>query len=455
MKFFKIILFLFIALFSFNLYAQSHTYDSFFYGSEADDDMKVMDAGDSFANKGIQYGLDLNPSIIYQEADDYRLFTCLVNARVWAKSYLWSDSFLYVRVKDSFLGVISAADSYSSVESDNLIDLDLAYIDTRSSAGAVTFAMGRKYFSMGTGLVLDDRGDGAEFSVNGSLYSLRLLGMYTGLLLKDNNPYGFSDRDTADGAKRVFAGGTASFHYLNHEFYLLGLVEVDLSEQDKAQRTKYNAQYYGAGATGVFKENFSYYAEFIYQMGSGYDAANEKTSISAFAVNSGLDWFIPVALNPVIMLQYAFGSGDEKRSNYATSNLQGVDADDSGFIYFGSFNGGYAFRPRLGNMHVISAGASCVPFANSSSARLKKMSLMAKYIYYMKDVTSAGVTGVNESGGGLDEAFLGQGIDAALRWEIYYDLSFYINYGVFFPGSAYSSDTGETQFAMAGVNLSF
>jgi len=80
------------------------------------------------------------------------------------------------------------------------------------------------------------------------------------------------------------------------------------------------------------------------------------------------------------------------------------------------------------------------------------MSLMAKYSYYMKDVTTAGV---NEGDGGLDEAFLGQGVDASLRWEIYYDLSFYINYGVFFPGSAYDSGTGETQFAMAGINLSY
>ncbi len=451
MKIFKIILPVLIALLSVNLYAQTHTYDSFFYSPKADEDFKVVDKGDSFSNKGIQYGVDLNPSMIYQEADDYRLFTYLVNARIWAKTYLWSDSFLYVRVKDSYLGVISAADSYSSVESDNLVDLDLAYIDTRSSAGAVTFAMGRKYYSMGTGLVLDGRGDGAEFSANGALYSFRLLGMYTGLLLKDNNPYGFSDRDTADGAKRVFAGGTASFYYLNQEFYLLGLAEVDLSDQDQTQKTEYNAQYYGAGAAGVFMENFSYYAEFIYQTGSGY-AGNEKTDISAFAVNSGLDWFIPVALNPVVMLQYAFGSGDENRSNYTTSNMQGTDTEDSGFIYFGTFNAGYALKPRLGNMHVISAGASCAPFADSSSARLKRMSLMAKYTYYMKDVTSAGV---NEGDGGLDKAFLGQGLDASLRWEIYYDLSFYVNYGVFFPGSAYDSGTGETQFAMAGVNLSF
>ncbi|HPS57888.1 MAG TPA: alginate export family protein [Spirochaetota bacterium] len=452
MKKFNIILPVIIALFSVNLYAQSQTYDSFFYSPRVDEDMKVVDAGNSFSRKGIQYGLDINPSMIYQEADDYRLFSYLINARLWAKTYLWSDSFLYVRVKDSYLGVISAADAYSSVESDNLFDLDLAYLDARSSAGAVKFAMGRKYFTMGTGLVLDGRGDGAELSYNGSIFSMDLLGMYTGLLLKDNNPYGFSDRDTADGAKRVFAGGKASIYYENQEFYLLGLAEIDLSDQDDTQKTKYDAQYYGAGLNGVFLEGFAYYAEFVYEMGKGYATGNKETDIKAFAINSGLDWYLPVALNPVLMLQYAFATGDENRSNYTTSNMQGSDTEDSGFMYFGTFNGGYALKPVLGNMHVISAGASCAPFAGSSSARLKKMSLMAKYSYYMKDVTTAGV---NEGDGGLDEAFLGQGVDASLRWEIYYDLSFYINYGVFFPGSAYDSGTGETQFAMAGINLSY
>lgn len=452
MKIFKIILPVLIALLSVNLYAQTHTYDSFFYSPKADEDFKVVDKGDSFSNKGIQYGVDLNPSMIYQEADNYRLFTYLVNARLWAKTYLWSDSFLYVRVKDSYLGVISAEDSYSSIDSENLFDLDLAFLDTRSSAGAVTFAMGRKYFSVGTGLVLDGRGDGAELSVNGSVYSVNLLGMYTGLLLKDNNPYGFSDRDTADGAKRVFAGGTASFYYMNQELYLLGIAEIDLSDQDDSQKTKYDAQYYGAGLNGVFLDDFAYYAEFIYEMGKGYAPGNQQTDIRAFAINSGIDWYIPVALNPVIMIQYAFGSGDENRNDYTTSNMQGVDTEDGGFMYFGTFNAGYALKPVLGNMHVISAGASCAPFSGSSSARLKKMSIMAKYIYYMKDITTAGV---KAGEGGVDNAFLGQGIDASLRWEIYYDLSFYINYGVFFPGDAYASDIGETQFAMAGFNLSF
>ncbi len=452
MKKMKYILPLLMALCYTGLFAQSHDYDSFFYSPKADEDMKVLEPGDNFSRRGIQYGLELSPMLIYQESDDYRLFSSLVNARLWAKTYLWNNSFLYVRVKNSFLGVISAADAYSSVDSDNLFDLDLAYLDTRSSAGAVKFAMGRRYFSVGTGLVLDDRGDGAEFSLSGGMFSLNLMGMYTGLLLKDNNPYGFSDRDTADGARRVFTGGTASFYYGNQELYLLGIAEIDLSEQDDTQKTKYDAQYYGLGVNGVFLEDVAYYAEFIYETGKGYAPGNQQTDISAYAFNSGIDWYIPVSLKPVLMLQYAFGSGDENRSNYTTSNMQGTDTEDSGFIYFGSFNGGYALRPVLGNMHVIRAGASFAPLAGATSARLQKMSLMAKYSCYIKDVTTSGV---NEGDGGEDAAFLGQGIDASLRWEIYCDLSFYINYGVFFPGSAYTSDTGETQFAMAGINLSF
>lgn len=453
MKKLKFIIFLIIVLSGVSIYAQSHTYDSFFYSPKADADMKVVPAGDSFSRKGIQYGLDLSPSLIYQEADDYRLFSYMVNTKLWAKTYLWTDSFFYVSLKDSYLGVITAEDSYSSVESDNLFDLDQAYIDARTSEGEVTIAAGRRYFTIGTGLVLDGRGDGAELSINGAFFSINALGMYTGLLLKDNNPYGISDRDTADGAKRVFTGGTVSLYYMNQELYALGLMEIDRSEQDDAQKTKYNANYYGAGLRGVVLEGVDYYAEYIYQTGKGYATGNVETDIKAYAINSGLDWYIPVALKPVLMLQYAFGSGDENRSNYTTSNMQAADTEDNGFVYFGSFNGGFAFKPVLGNMHVIRGGASFSPLSGSSSARLKKMSLMAKYSYYMKDVKTAPVN--DGSDGTLEKTALGQGIDASLRWEIYKDLSCYINYGVFFPGSAYASGTGETQFAMAGVNLSF
>ena len=79
------------------------------------------------------------------------------------------------------------------------------------------------------------------------------------------------------------------------------------------------------------------------------------------------------------------------------------------------------------------------------------MSLGAKYDYYMKDQKEAAI---NSGEATLPEAFIGQGVDVSLRWQMFYDLSMYVNYGLFLPGDAYDSSTGERTFIMAGVNLS-
>lgn len=435
--------------------AQSRDYDSFFYNPGADEEMKVAEIHDTFSRKGIQYGLVLNPVFMFEDGDDYSLSSYVVNARLWGKAFLWSDTFLFVRLKDSYMGVISGDGAYSELESDNVFDLDLAFLNMRSSTGSVNFSAGRKFYNIGTGLVLNGRGDGAELTINNSLFSFNILGMYTGLLFRDNNPYGLSERDYSDGAKRVFAGCEASIFFSNQAFYFFGLAQVDLSEQEQGTETRYDSQYYGAGLEGVFLAGVAYYAEFIYETGRSYvvDTPARQTDITAYAVNSGLDWYLPVMLKPVIMLQYAFGSGDEGRTNYAASNRQSGDNEDNSFMYFGTFSGGFAFKPILGNMHVVRGGFSFVPFAGFSSPRLNRMSMMLKYACYIKDVASGSVNrGV---GGNEDSSFLGQGIDASLRWQLYHDLSLYVNYGIFLPGAAFASGAGNTNFAMAGVNLSF
>ena len=65
---------------------------------------------------------------------------------------------------------------------------------------------------------------------------------------------------------------------------------------------------------------------------------------------------------------------------------------------------------------------------------------------------------------------IGQGIDVALRWLIFSDVSFYANYAVFLPlhamgrayylpgdalGNAIYRDARKRHFIMAGMNISF
>ena len=429
--------------------------DRFFYGSDADKDFETQQQDNSFSRKGIQYGAIFSPIFVLEDQFEGRLVSYILNAKVWAKAYLWNNSFLYLSAKNSYLGIITGRGTYDIYKSDNILDLDQAYLSMSYLSNSLSLSFGRRYYTIGTGLVLNGRGDGAEVAWHSSGFDINLLGLYTGLMFKDNNPYNLNDADITDGAKRMFSGGIVSAFFNNQKLYLFGLVQKDFSDQIKYLETKYDSEYYGIGLDGVLFSHMAYYAEFIHERGTSYissaDAGNigfitpfEKSDISAYAINSGIYYYVPAALNPMLIFQYSFGSGDKNRTNYTTSN-RGKDAtgDDRGFIAFGTFAGGYALRPNLGNMHIIRAGFSFSPIRN--------VSLGSKYLYYLKDKKE---TPINSGEANLPEAFIGQGVDVSFRWQIFYDLSMYVNYGLFLPGDAYDSSYGNCNFVMAGINLS-
>ena len=443
-----------ISLFNINLFAQSAGGEDerFFYGSNADEDFKIVSSDNSFSDRGIQYGAVISPIFLYEDNSGGTLSSYILNARVWGRIYLWNNAFFYMRVKNSYLGIITQDGDYESYESDNLLELDLAYISMPYQN--MNFSVGRKYYTIGTGLVLNGRGDGAEAVWHSSLFSINLLGLYTGLLLKDDNPYRLSEKDISDGAKRMFSGGTVSAFFNNQKLYIFGLVQIDNANQTKGNEEKYDSRYYGTGLDGVLFGDLVYYAEFVYETGTSYisdPSSNKKSNISAFAVNSGVYYYVPpainpfsAALNPALIFQYSFGSGDENRESYYSSNRPGGSGDDKGFIAFGTFAGGYALKPQLGNIHIIRGGFSFSPY--------RRMSVGSKYLYYLKDKKDAPI---NSGEADLPKSFIGQGVDVSFRWQIFYDLSMYVNYGLFLPGDAYDSGSNKTRnFFMAGVNLS-
>jgi len=361
-----------------------------------------------------------------------------------------------------------------------------------------TASIGRKYFLIGNGMVMNGRGDGVELGVNTKYINIKALGAWTGWLAKDDNPYGLSDRDITTGAKRVFAGGTLSTSWFNQTLYAFGLAQFDFGKEqynynnflfflaggnaDGAQyyntRTRYESQYYGAGLEGVITSGLTYSGEFIAETGKSYtydplmSNIRSKKDIMAFAGMAKIEYYLNVLLKPVFTAEYAFGSGDPNRDDYRlpTGNRFGKD---SGFIYFGTFVGGYGLKPSLGNLHVISASAAVSPLSWSKIYSVKNMTLIARYLYYMKHRAEAAINN------GLDatkfEREVGHGLDASLRWQIFSDFSFFTNYGLFIPGDAFGysikwqytlspasitpspsfSSRAYRHFVMAGFNISF
>jgi len=447
---YKYILIILIITASTNLFSQTiqSDQDRFFYSPDSDNDLKIILPEKSFSQQGIQYGAILSPVYMFEDNDGGQLGSYLLTAKIWAKSYLWSNSFFYIRGKNSYLGIQTNKENYSSLESDNVFDLDLAYLSISSTNGNLNISAGRKFYSIGSGLILNGRGDGGEASWFGSILSINLLGMYTGILKKDSNPYGLNDKDITDGAERIFSGGTVSAAFYNQKLYISGLSQIDMAEQIKNRETEYNSQYYAAGLEGVVLQDITYFAEYIYETGTSYItntlSPNKKSKIKAHAVNSGISYYIPILLSPALLLQYTFGSGDKYRTDNSMSNRPSdSENNDSGFISFGTFSGGYALKPVLSNIHILKGGFSFSP--------VSKMSLGAKYLYYIKDKKESSI---NTDEAALPESFIGHGMDVSLRWQMFYDLSLYVNYGIFIPGDAYDQSEGNKNFVMGGINLS-
>lgn len=393
----------------------------------------------------LSYGGWITPVIIDErKGSETALTTSVTTLRLWMQSTLWKNSFIHVRGKDVYLTGLMEKNR-AKPESENTIDLDLAFIQMATPGGALRFAAGRKYFILGTGLAFNGRGDGAELNLYSRIVDIKAFGVYTGLLAKDQNPYGLSGKDISDGAKRVFVGGSIERGFVNQTAYLLALVQMDRQDEEAGTKSRYDSQYYGAGLKGLIIDGMDYYAEFIYQMGESYlrySTTGEKDTVKAMAGMFGLNYYFDAAYNPALLFQYAYGSGDD----------DSTDTDDTTFTYFGTYVGGFALRPQLKNIHIARLGFSFLPFYASEKMWLKRLNVIARYSYYMKDKPEAYASAGE---GPLEERFLGHGADFSLRWAIFSDLSFFVNYGLFLPGDAYSSSEGTRNFVMGGFNLVF
>ena len=262
--------------------------------------------------------------------------------------------------------------------------------------------------------------------------------------------------DITEGAKRVFAAGAISKSFYNQTLYMFGMGQFDFGEEDSSNKTKYQSQYYGIGLKGYVFSNMIYNGEFIYQRGKSYvTGTSDQEDINAFAGIFNMKYFFNVKTNPVLIIQYAYGSGDKDRfdSRAPNGNSSGTD---SGFISFGPYSAGYALKPTLSNIHVIRGGFSIAPFSGSPDSIFNRFVLISKYSFYMKDAIGGGI---KYGEGKESERFIGQGVDVSLRWKIFSDLSFFVNYAIFIPGNVYLSSEeegkGNLHFVLCGLNISF
>jgi hypothetical protein len=391
-----------------------------------------------------------------QTGSSKELMSTDISTKLWLQFFLTENMHVYVRGRDSYQYTMKH-DGYPFTDtlkqSKNLIDLDAGYVDYKTENRMIQVTLGRKFFLIGTGLIINGRADGGEIAVYTPLVDVRAFGAYTGYLKKDANPYGLSTKEKSNAARRIFAGGTIEKTIENQTIYLLGVGQIDNGKEDAVTKSRYQSQYYGAGAKGTI-ESGQYFGEFIYETGDSYTdtTVQEKSKIKAMAAMMGANYYFSMPLKPVLSFLYAYGSGDKDKYNYSGSSTGNTGGDDKGFGYFGTFLAGYGLRPYLANIHVIQFGFTVTPFESMGIFLLKRINVSAKYSYFMKDVAEAGIN-AGEALNNSDD--IGQEFNASLRWGIFYDLSFFTYYAVFVPGNAFDSSEKNRHFVMCGFNIVF
>lgn len=248
---------------------------------------------------------------------------------------------------------------------------------------------------------------------------------------------------------RRFYGGQLEYQGWDRQelySYVLGQFDNSLSTSDSP--VTYDSTYWGIGTTGevLFGEpgqewgipNMRHHTEFIVQHGTnhhsfGPGSTPSVTDISAWAVDTGLDYFWTVPGRPRVGVKYARATGDNTRVGgpqpNAGSNVPST-SDDS-FVGFGYINTGASFAPQFSNLEFVNLSAAIRPFDDPDSPTWQNFEVGTSSYWYWRSAADANISDIRADLRGED--YLGFEWDLFANWRLSSDLFLLINYGVFFP----------------------
>ncbi len=322
----------------------------------------------------------------------------------------------------------------------------------------LTITAGRQHLFVGRGIAYSAIHDGLrlEASPHPDIH-------VKGLLSKtkpreDNLDYSVPGFDKE--GDRVFMGGEIAYTGIRGmSLYSFGLLQNDLSSEnpDKSRQDyRYDSYYVGAGASSKgLLSGVELWTEGIFEGGSGFtDAARtslRETDIRAWAYALGAKYRMDLPAHPVLETSFAYGSGDDDRTRVTNTEGGDTDGNDKNFNYFGYYQAGYAFQPRLSNIKILQLGGSLKPLEHWKPT--ETLALGARYYFYWKDESAGGTSDMEstEKDGGL-----GQELDVFLHWKIMDNLSFSVRYGILFPGEAFPENVRDTtQYFFNSLTASF
>jgi hypothetical protein len=312
--------------------------------------------------------------------------------------------------------------------------------------------LGRDLVEWGTGYALSITLD--HVSVTGEYGNFEL----TGLFGKTVASLDDIDRTRAgNGSNRNFIGFQLRYvGFENHKPFFYAVWQRDQKHTRYVdfwlQRFEYDSEYFGFGSRGQLARNLLYSTEWVIERGESYGDRRflHTDDIYAWGFDMMLEYLPRVRTNPTFLLEYMFASGDPDRFGSPTDAIGGnTEGQDNSFVGFGYRATGLAVAPRLSNIHIWRAGASFFPFEHVEP--LRKMELGTNWFLYYKHHRDGAVSDPTAD---LTSGYLGWEMDYYTNWRITSDLSFTVQYGLFFPGDAFS-DRSTRPYFFTGLNWSF
>ncbi|MBV8881252.1 MAG: alginate export family protein [Planctomycetaceae bacterium] len=376
-----------------------------------------------------------------------------VDLRLWGEIRYQRIYSLYCRIKTQYTD-FNTGDQFSGSE-DNVFQsphFDEIYADadwTDDAGHGFSARAGRAFVSMGTGLLYNDLAYMVQGTYSADRWALRAWLGHSIIHEGDID----QSLEHANKSHRGFFGLEGEYLVTgNHRAYAMLLVERDFNrDQFSSVDWTYNANYFGVGGRGTLWAGLGYSAELVYEFGeSAASISTEMETIRSFAAILTLDYEFSGPMEPMLLLQYMFGSGDSDRQSVSDA-LAGNQAgtDDTGFLSFGFVQTGYSLFPRVSNIHIVRLGGTIRPLESIEPLHKLQVGVFG-YLYRKAKSESP----ISDSRAFLDDSDIGKEIDFTLRWRIFSDLGFSLNYGCFFPGDAYQ-ETKARNFVSAGLTYSF
>ena len=384
--------------------------------------------------------------------------------RLWA-NFVYQDTHqLYTRIYGNLTDYNSRDEYYYMEENDRdfpRLDEGYYYGDLGKAAGfdfdgSLRLKAGRQYVTVGQGLVLDVRGDGAALEFENEDFRINSF-IVRSIASEDSYDRSYPD---FGHSKNLFSGIELT-EKVSETLEIYGYTVFLRDKRDPTrplaptQKFMYDSVYYGGGVRGQFGPQLIYHGEYSLQTGTSYpDASVERSTIDAFAYDMGVSYaFTDVEMEPTFSFQYTVGSGDSDMQTTVDTVLGNTaGTDNNTYFAYGYVDTGFAFFPLISNVEVTRIGLELLGCNDHDI--FGDIEVGVNHFFYRKNKARGGI-----SDRGHDPAqagdHLGRETDFYLLWRPFSDLTVTAQFGIFTPDKDLFFDDKRRPFFSTGLVLYF